>query len=57
MSFIIVQDWSLRKQIFEPFYEEFLLNVKALNTELSYLNNRVMMLYCHTMMLYHSAVL
>ena len=57
MSFIIFQDWSLRKQVSEPPCKEFWLNVKALNTESSYLNSRVMMLYCHTMMLYHSVVL
>ena len=57
MSFIIVQDWSLRLQISEPPCEEFSLNVKALNAESSYLNSKVMMLYCHTMMLYHSVIL
>ena len=57
MSFIIVSDWSLRKQVSEPPCEEFSLNVKALDTELSYLNSRVMVLYCHTMVLYYSVIL
>ena len=57
MSFIIVQDWSLRKQISEPSYKEFSLNVKALDVESSYLSDRVMMLYYHTMMSYYSIVL
>ena len=57
MSFIIVQDWSLRKQISESSCKEFSLDVKVLGTESSYLNSRVIMLYCHTMMLYHSVIL
>ena len=57
MSFIIVQDWSLRKQISEPLCEEFSLDVKVLDTESSYLNSRVMVLYFHTMMLYYSVIL
>ena len=57
MFFIIIQDWSLRKQISEPFYEEFSLNVKALSAESSYLNSKIMVSYCHTMMLYHSVIL
>ena len=57
MSFIIIQDWSLRKQISESLYKEFSLNVKVLDTESSYLNSRVIVLYCHTIILYHSVVL
>ena len=57
MSFIIVQDWSLRKQISESSCEEFSLNVKVLDAESSYLNSRVMMLYCCTMISYYSVVL
>ena len=57
MSFIIIQDWSLRKQISEPSCKEFSLNVKVLSAESLYLNSRVMVLYCHTMILYHSVVL
>ena len=57
MSFIIFQDWSLRKQVSEPSCKEFWLNVKTLDAESSYLNSRVMVLYCCTMMLYYSVVL
>ena len=57
MSFIIVQDWSLRKQISEPSCKEFSLNVKTLDAESLYLNDKIMMLYCYTMMLYYSVVL